>query len=173
MLADSQAVLDDRMSPREAAVLEKRMERFNANALRVASFLEGHHGVTRTYFNALASHRSHSVAKRILKGPGSVIGFTLKRDTLQGLRVFYDSLLSGIHKAPSLGSDETLLCPYTLLTHYTSSDEQLADIGLPRFLLRIAVGCERDIGPVIASLDEALSASVHGGVVPAASCPGA
>ena len=97
----------------------------------------------------------------------------LKRDTLEDLRVFYDSALIDIHKAPSLGSDETLPCPYTLLTHYTSSGEELADIGLPRFLLRIAVGCERDIGLLIESLDEALSASVHGGVVPATSCPAA
>ena len=53
----------------------------------------------------------------------------LKRDTLEDLRVFYDSVLIDIHKAPSLGSDETLPCPYTLLTHYTSSGEELADIG--------------------------------------------
>jgi O-acetylhomoserine (thiol)-lyase len=166
MLAESQALLDDSMSPLEAAVLEERMgsfeermRRFNANALRVAAFLEAHHGVARVFFNALPSHRSYSVARRILKGPGSVIGFALRNDTLEGLRAFYDSALIGIHKAPSLGSDETLLCPYTLLTHYESTDEELAAIGLPRFLLRVAVGSERDIGPVLASLDEALGAA--------------
>jgi cystathionine beta-lyase/cystathionine gamma-synthase len=165
LLEDSRAALDDEMSPLEAAVLERnmksfpeRMQRFNANALRVASFFEAHPCVERTYFNALPSHRSYRVAQRILKGPGSVIGFTLKNDMLSGLRAFYDSPLIGIHKAPSLGSDETLLCPYTLLTHYDSTDEELAEIGLPRFLLRVAVGSERDIGPVLASLDEALGA---------------
>ncbi len=170
LLADSQALLDDGMSPLEAAALEKnmvsfpeRMQRFNANAVRVASFLEAHPGVGRTFFNGLSSHRSFATARRILQGPGSVIGFTLARDSLAGLRAFYDSALCGIHKAPSLGSDATLLCPYTLLTHYTNTDEELADIGLPRFLLRIAVGSERDIGPVLASLDEALCASISSG----------
>ncbi len=80
----------------------------------------------------------------------------LTRNSLEGLRGFYDSPLPGIIKAPSLGSDLTLLCPYTLLTHYDDTDEQLAEIGLPRFLVRIAVGCEKDITPVLESLKEAL-----------------
>lgn len=166
MLSDCQALLDDGMSPLEAAALEKslgslreRMRRFNENAVSVEGFLAGHPGVKRTFFNANPSHRSYATARRILKGPGSVIGFTLARDTWEGLRAFYDSPLAGIHKAPSLGSDVTLLCPYTLLTHYENTDEELAKIGLPRFLLRIAVGCEMDIAPVIASLDEALTRS--------------
>jgi cystathionine gamma-synthase len=86
-----------------------------------------------------------------------VISFTLVRNTWEGLRAFYDSRLRGIVKAPSLGSDVTLLCPYTLLTHYDDTDEELAEIGLPRFLLRVSVGCEKEITPVLESLDEALS----------------
>lgn len=163
-LADYQALLHDQMSPLEAAVLEKnlcsfqeRMGRFNENARKVASFLAGHRGVARVFFNGLKVHRSYETARRLLRGPGSVISFTLAHDTWEGLRAFYDSRLHGIRKAPSLGSDVTLLCPYTLLTHYDDTDEVLAEIGLPRFLLRIAVGCERDITLVIESLDAALS----------------
>jgi cystathionine beta-lyase/cystathionine gamma-synthase len=164
LLADSQGLLNDRMSPLEAAALERnlgsvreRMGRFNENAGRVASFLAEHRGVGRVFFNGLPSHRSYGTARRILRGPGSVISFTLARDTLEGLRAFYDSPLPGITKAPSLGSDQTLLCPYTLLTHYDDTDEELAAIGLPRLLVRIAVGCEKDITPVIESLGAALS----------------
>ncbi|MGD0726974.1 MAG: PLP-dependent transferase [Spirochaetia bacterium] len=163
LLADCQGLLNDQMSPREAEALEgnlgslgERMCRFNENALRVASFLAEHRGVQRVFFNGLQSHRSYATARRILRGPGSVISFVLKRNSLEGLRAFYDSPLSGIIKAPSLGSDLTLLCPYTLLTHYDDTDEELAEIGLPRFLVRIAVGCEKDITPVLESLQEAL-----------------
>ncbi|MGO9308567.1 MAG: PLP-dependent transferase [Spirochaetia bacterium] len=165
-LARSQARLDDRMSCLEAAVLEKnlesfpeRMARFNDNAARVAAVLTDHPGVARVFFNGLPTHRSYATARRLLRGPGSVISFTLARDSWEGLRSFYDSRLDGIVKAPSLGSDVTLLCPYTLLTHYDDTDEVLSDIGLPRFLVRIAVGCEKDISRVQVSLDEALSAS--------------
>jgi cystathionine beta-lyase/cystathionine gamma-synthase len=163
LLSDCQAILNDRMSPLEAGTLERnlgslseRMCRFNENALRVASFLAGHPGVQRVFFNGLQSHRSHLTAGRLLRGPGSVISFVLTCNTLEGLRSFYDSPLSGIIKAPSLGSDRTLLCPYTLLTHYDDTDEELAEIGLPRFLVRISVGCEEDITPVLESLEEAL-----------------
>jgi cystathionine gamma-synthase len=85
-----------------------------------------------------------------------VISFTLAREGLEDLRVFYDSPMPGIIKAPSLGSDQTLLCPYTMLTHYHDTDEVLASLGLPRYLVRIAVGCEQDIEPVVASLGRAL-----------------
>jgi cystathionine gamma-synthase len=119
--------------------------------------------VKAVFFNGLPSHRSYATARRLLRGPGSVISFTLVRDTWEGLRAFYDSPLFGIIKAPSLGSDLTLLCPYTLLTHYLDADEELAAIGLPRFLLRIAVGCEGDITPVLESLEDALRTSLKAG----------
>ena len=48
-----------------------------------------------------------------------------------------------------------------MLTHYRDTDEQLQAIGLPRFLVRVAVGCEQDVEPVIASLEEALGNSVR------------
>jgi len=163
LLSDCQAVLNDRMSPGEAETLERnlgslpaRMCRFNENALRVASFLAGNPAVQRVFFNGLPEHRSNGTAKRLLRGPGSVISFVLVRNSLEGLRAFYDSPLSGVIKAPSLGSDRTLLCPYTLLTHYEDTDEVLEEIGLPRFLVRISVGCEEDITPVLESLKEAL-----------------
>jgi len=166
-LAGLRARWNDGMSPLEAAALEKgmatlapRMQRFNSNAGRVASFLAGHRAVRRLWFNGHSSHRSHAVAQRILGGPSSVISFTLARDTLEGLRAFYDSPLPGVIKAPSLGSNLTLLCPYTMLTHYHDTDEQLQAIGLPRWLVRVAVGCEEKIEPVIASLDEALERSL-------------
>lgn len=165
-LAHYQALLHDQMSPLEAAALEgnlgsfpERMDRFNENAGKAALFLAAHSGVERVYFNGLPTHRSHATARRLLRGPGSVISFTLLSNTWEGLRAFYDSPLSGINKAPSLGSDVTLLCPYTLLTHYDDTDEELAEIGLPRFLLRVAVGCEKDITPVLESLDAALHRS--------------
>ena len=167
LLADRRALWHDSMSPLEAAVLEgnlsslaDRMRRFNANASRVAALLADHPAVGRLWFNGHPSHRSYAVARRILRGPGSVISFTLARDTREGLQAFYDSPLPGITKAPSLGSDTTLLCPYTLLTHWGDTDEMLAAVGLPRWLIRVAVGCEEDIGPVMESLEGALRCSL-------------
>ena len=151
------------LSSQESAVLweqiqdfEKRMQRFQANALQVSEFLQKHPGVDRLYFHNLPSHRSYHVSRRLLKGPGSVMSFTLKRPGLEGLRQFYDAPLLHILKAPSLGSNQTILCPYTMLAHYHESDECLDAIGLPRYLIRLSVGCEEQIKPVIDSLDQAL-----------------
>jgi cystathionine gamma-lyase len=154
---------DSGMSPLEAAVLEghmedfpRRMGRFNANAVRIASLLEGHPGVGRLFFNGISSHPSFTTAQKILTGPGSVVSFSLADDSMEGLRAFYDPPLPHILKAPSLGSDVTLLCPYTLLTHYEEPDEVLESLGLSRYIVRVAVGCEEDLGPVTESLDAAL-----------------
>ena len=165
-LEQMQARWNDRMSPLEAAALERgirtlepRMARFAANARQVAAFLSGHEAVRTVWSTESPGHRSFQTARRILGAPSSVISFTLARDSLEGLRAFYDSALDGVIKAPSLGSDQTLVCPYTMLTHYQDTDEQLREIGLPRFLVRVAVGCEQSIQPVIESLDAALRSS--------------
>jgi len=162
-LQDLEAKWNDSMSPREAAALERglatlprRVDLFNANAGRVAGCLSGHRAVGRLYFNGHPTHRSYSTARRLLAGPSSVISFTLARDGRDALREFYDSPMPAVIKAPSLGSDRTLMCPYTMLTHYHDTDEVLASIGLPRHLVRLAVGCETDIEPVLADLGRAL-----------------
>ena len=152
------------LSPLESAILwerlqdfEERMERFQTNALQVAEFLQHHPGIEKLYFHRFPSHRSYQVSQRIVKGPGSVMSFTLKRPGLEGLRQFYDAPLQHILKAPSLGSNQTILCPYTLLAHYHESDEVLEELGLSRYLIRLSVGCEENIEFVIDSLDQALS----------------
>ena len=54
-------------------------------------------------------------------------------------RTFYDSL--DVAKGPSLGTNFTLVCPYTLLAHYHELDFALSH-NVPPNLIRIAVGLE-------------------------------
>jgi cystathionine beta-lyase/cystathionine gamma-synthase len=151
------------MSPLESAILaenmqdlHQRMEQFNSNALEVARFLEDHEKVAKVYYSMLPSHGSHKVAEKILRGGSSVVSFNLKENTMDGLQRFYDTDMPHIPKAPTLGSNKTLICPYTLLTHYTETDEYLDFIGLSRYLVRVAVGCEDDLAPIISDLEAAL-----------------
>ncbi|MBF0240731.1 MAG: PLP-dependent transferase [SAR324 cluster bacterium] len=154
----------NRMSEFETSVLwdhmqdfEQRMVRFNHNALQVAQFLEQHPAVQQVFYNQNPSHDDYAVAKSLLRGGGAVVSFTLKNDSLQGLTQFYNASLQPIIKAPSLGSNTTLVCPYTLLAHYHESDETLTELGLSRYLIRIAVGCEEDLSQIIDVLNQALS----------------
>ncbi|MFT5125137.1 MAG: cystathionine gamma-synthase [Kiritimatiellia bacterium] len=156
-----------RMSPLEAKTLavgledfEARMERFNANGQRVAEWLATHPMVEKVFFSGLPSSPDYPIAQRLLKpGMGSVVSFVLKRKTFKSMQRFYDCPMPGIKKAPSLGSNITLVCPYTMLTYYPRSDDYLAEHRLERFLIRISVGSEQDIAPIIQELDLAIQAA--------------
>ncbi|MED5516692.1 MAG: PLP-dependent transferase [SAR324 cluster bacterium] len=156
------------ISPLETEVLQKRMldfeermQRFNENSLAVAHFLEAHSAVNRVYYACSPSDVSSSAAPKLLSGNGGVVSFVLKNDTEDNLRRFYDGEFTSIFKAPTLGSNETLVCPYSLLTHYHDSDEDLLEIELPRHLIRIASGSENEIEPIIADLNSALARTTH------------
>ena len=152
------------ISPLEAEVLrkrmhdfEERMQRFNKNSLAIAHFLEAHSEVDRVYYACSPSDVSSSPAPKLLSGNGGVVSFVLKNNTEDNLRRFYDGEFISILKAPTLGSNQTLVCPYPLLTHYHASDEDLLEIELPRYLIRIAAGSENNIEPIIADLNTSLA----------------
>ena len=76
-----------------------------------------------------------------------IVSVTFKKD----FKEVYDKL--NFAKGPSLGTEFTLLMPYTYLAHYDlitskSGNKFLQDIGLPVNLLRISVGTE-DINEII------------------------
>lgn len=162
-LAEQQIRWRNEMSPWEAQALwtnlqdfEDRMARFNRNAVAVAEFLEQHPAVSRVYYSGLPSHRSHRTASRLLNGGSSVVSFLLRDDSLEGLQKMYDPPMQHIIKAPTLGSNHTLMCPYVLIAHYYETEEMLHSLGLSRYLVRVAVGCEPVIEPVIEDLEHSL-----------------
>jgi cystathionine gamma-synthase len=55
------------------------------------------------------------------------------------IQVFFDAL--NVFKGPSLGTNFTLACPYTLLAHYTELD-WAEGFGVDRRLVRVSVGLE-------------------------------
>lgn len=68
--------------------------------------------------------------------------------------LFYDNCtLSG--KGPSLGSEQTLLCPITTLSFHSRSDKELKKIGQDRYTMRISVGTE-DCKMIIENLKSGL-----------------
>jgi cystathionine beta-lyase/cystathionine gamma-synthase len=152
------------MDPEEALVLLEniegfaaRMDTINRNALAVARYLESHRSVGKVYYPFLESHPDYLLAQRYLSNGGSgIVSFSLAKSNLERARRFYDNCtLPG--KGPSLGSEETLLCPITLLTYFKSSDDELAAMGLDRYLMRLSVGVE-DANLLISQIEAGLSA---------------
>ena len=157
-----------RISPMESAVLweymqdfRERMERFNINCTVLAEFLSAHSAVDFVYHPSLNSHSSYDTAKKLLSGNGGVVSFTLKDESENALKKFYDREFSSMIKAPSIGSNQTLICPYTLLTNYFYTDEELKEIKLPRHLIRISAGCETEIDGILEDLDFALKRTIQ------------
>ena len=133
----------------------ERMERFNSNGVKAVDFLQKHPAVEKVFHGSLTYQERTS--PEWLMGYGSVVSFTLISGNLESLRLFYDQLPAPLLKAPTLGSNQTLVCPYALLAHYHEPPSFFEHHSIPRHLVRLAVGCEEDLDPVFAALDQGLN----------------
>jgi cystathionine gamma-synthase len=135
--------------------LALRMERHNANGLAVARFLEGHPLVRQVWYPGLPSHPDHEIAARLMSGHGGVVSFELRTD-LAGTGRFIDALRIP-YMGPSLGGVESIVEQPALMSHFTLSEDERAQIGISGELVRYALGIE-DAQDLIADLEQALCA---------------
>jgi cystathionine gamma-synthase len=108
----------------------KRNARINETASQLADYLQTHNDVDRVYYPKYSSHYPSSHF-------GGLFSLLLGSHICQ--RTFYDAL--NVAKGPSLGTNFTLVCPYTLLAHYHELDFAMS-YGVKPNLLRISVGLE-------------------------------
>ena len=80
----------------------------------------------------------HYAARRLPRGGFGGL-FSLAFASQAAAEAFYDALACA--KGPSLGTNFTLACPYTILAHYTELD-WAAQYGVPKSLVRISIGLE-------------------------------
>jgi cystathionine beta-lyase/cystathionine gamma-synthase len=132
-----------------------RMQRHNENAERLAGFLADHRKVERVWYPSLADHPDHVVAKRLMRGFGGVVSFSLASDAKDAGRRFIESL-EYFHAAASLGGVESLATLPRETSHSYLDDGELAAAGLTPSFVRLAVGIE-DADDLEADLERALS----------------
>jgi cystathionine gamma-synthase len=135
--------------------LSLRMERHNANALRVASWLEAQPQVRRVWYPGLASHPDHETAKQSMRGFGGVVTFELETD-LEGAMRFIDRCEIP-YIAPSLGGVESLIEMPVTMSFWDVPREERLKLGITDSLIRFACGIE-DAEDLIADLAQALKA---------------
>ncbi|HTQ10882.1 MAG TPA: PLP-dependent aspartate aminotransferase family protein [Fimbriimonadaceae bacterium] len=135
--------------------LAVRMERHNANALKVARFLEGHPRVERVLYPGLESHPGHRLALKQMSGFGGMLTFFL-RGGLEESRRFLESVQL-FTLAESLGGVESLIEHPAIMTHASVPPDVRANIGLTDNLIRVSVGIE-SADDLIRDLQQALSA---------------
>ena len=137
---------------RGTKTLPIRMERTNANTMRLAEYLSAHPRVSRTIYPGLPSHPHHALASRQMQGFGGLISFDVgsldrSREVLGKVRL--------MALAESLGGVETLISHPAMMTHASVPPERRAMLGITDGLLRVSVGIE-DIADLIDDLAQAL-----------------
>jgi cystathionine gamma-synthase len=115
-----------------------RMRRHNVNGLIIAKRLSQHPKITQVWYPKWSFGEAYEAVRRPDGGWGSLVTF-LPKDAESSAPGIYDRL--AVCKGPSLGTDFTLACPFTLLAHY-SELEWAEACGVSRYLIRISVGLE-------------------------------
>ena len=137
--------------------LTLRMERHNANALAVASWLEARDDVEWVSYPGLESSEYKAVADRILTGGyGALVTFGIKGGAEAGKR-FIENLKLFSHLA-NIGDAKSLAIHNASTTHSQLNEEELAAAGVTQETVRLSVGIEH-IDDILADLDQALAAA--------------
>lgn len=134
-----------------------RIERAQRNALQIARWLERQPEVQCVRYVGLESHPHHELAKRQMKGFGSMISFELEGGMDAGRRLMDAVKVATL--AVSLGGVETLIEHPASMTHAGISPEDRRTAGFSDGLVRYSVGIE-DVEDLIADLRQALDAVV-------------
>jgi methionine-gamma-lyase len=130
-----------------------RVQRQCENAMVVADFLEKHPKVARVHYPGLKSHADHRLAKKQMRGFGSMMAFDLKG--LAAARRFGDRVQLFL-LAVSLGGVESLVALPLYSSHYNMSKEELDRAGVSPGTVRVSIGVE-DADDLIADLKQALN----------------
>jgi cystathionine gamma-synthase len=138
---------------RRSADFGERMAAINSNTLQIARFLADHPAVDRVYYPGLGPDPNYEAIRRPDGGYGGLLSF-LPVDYAARSANVYDRMR--VNKGPSLGTDYTLVCPYTILAHYHEL-EWAESCGVSRWLIRVSIGLENS-ADLMARFDEALSA---------------
>jgi cystathionine beta-lyase/cystathionine gamma-synthase len=148
------------MDPEAAFLLNRgiktlalRVKRQGENAMVVAKFLERHPKVARVHYPGLASHPDHKLAKRQMRGFGSMLAFDLKGG-LAAARKFCDGVRLFL-LAASLGGVESLVVLPAYTSHYNMSPGELAKAHVTPGTVRVSMGIE-DAQDLIEDLRQAL-----------------
>lgn len=117
---------------------ESRVVKASHNAGHLAQMLRGHPTVAEAFYpQKNASQHIYDQFKKPQRGYGFLLSIRFLQPS--AAIAFHDALL--VAKGPSLGTNFTLCCAYTLLAHY-SELEWAAKFGVVEHLVRISIGVE-------------------------------
>jgi methionine-gamma-lyase len=132
-----------------------RVAQAQQGAMAIARWLEAHPKVAWVRYIGLPSHPQHALARRQMRGFGSMISFELRGGLEAGRRLMNHVTLATL--AVSLGGVETLIEHPASMTHASLSRDAREAAGFTDGLVRYSVGIE-DADDLIADLAQAFEA---------------
>jgi cystathionine gamma-lyase len=148
--------MDAFMVLRGTKTLHVRMERHEANARAIASWLVKHPQVEKVYYPGLETHPGHAIQKKQARGFGGMISFVL-RGNLDAARRFL-SACKIFTLAESLGGVESLIEHPAIMTHASVPPERRAELGIADGFIRLSCGIE-DEADLRGDLERAFAAA--------------
>ncbi len=133
--------------------LSLRMERSQANAMKVAEYLEKHPKVKWVKYPGLKSHPQYELAQKQMTGTGGMISFELKGGLNAGKTLMNSVKLAIL--AVSLGGVESLIQHPASMTHSKMDQQSREKSGITDGLVRFSVGIE-NIDDILADLEQGL-----------------
>ncbi|KAI9145520.1 putative cystathionine gamma-synthase [Paraphysoderma sedebokerense] len=122
---------------RNSRTFQQRIKIINENTEYLCDYLKTCPKVKEIYYPKYTTQAYYDKLKRSEGGYGGL--FSILFHTESQASAFYDNL--NVCKGPSLGTNFTLMCPYTILAHYTEL-EWAKEFGVSKWLVRISVGLE-------------------------------
>ncbi|CAG8642567.1 12891_t:CDS:2 [Ambispora leptoticha] len=122
---------------RNSRTFRERILKINENAEMLCDFLNSNSKVKKLYYPKFITPEIYAQYMRKEGCYGGLFSITFHSERASAQ--FFDAL--PIAKGPSLGTNFTLACPYTILAHYTELD-WAAKFGVEKVLVRVSVGLE-------------------------------
>ena len=146
------APFDSWLTLRGIKTLAVRVEQQQANALRIAQWLNVQPHIRQVYYAGLPEHPGYEINRSQARGAGSMISFRtdnadMARRILERVRV--------ITFAESLGGTESLLTYPLTQTHHDVPEDMRNRLGITETLLRMSAGLE-SADDIIADLAQAM-----------------
>ncbi|KAI5304432.1 hypothetical protein KEM56_006501 [Ascosphaera pollenicola] len=148
-----QTEYEDNYWAEDALVLERNSRDFVSRIHRINAHTEA---ATKYLRSSPLGHSSKPCYDRCKNAEGGYGGlFSVVFHEREQAKAFFDTL--EVMKGPSLGTNFTLCCPFTILAHYAELD-WAESYGVSADLVRIAVGLEEE-ADLLGRLERALEAA--------------
>jgi len=148
--------MDSFLVMRGTKTLHVRMDRHEANARTIATWLANHPQVDKVIYPGLESHPQHALARKQQRGFGGMISFVLKGGLAESARFL--SACQIFTLAESLGGVESLIEHPAIMTHASVPVETRNKLGIVDGFIRLSVGIE-DVSDQQGDLERAFHAA--------------